>query len=310
MELTAHSIPASAGTASETSPRLSSRFEQLLSRLCGLSVEDRSNIYQRFVWPDSLPSNAYWMSPSLTTLYGTPAWEELTETQRQTLSQRESIHFYSLNVHGERELLTEVISRIHTPGFEPFSEYLHHFVGEENEHMWYFSRFCQQYGGGLYPDKRVPVRKFEDPLAERFIVFARIEIFEELVDYFNSRMGEDASLPPIVCALNSAHHRDESRHVAFGRELVSGLHQNLRQTRSAELVQELEIYLKRYMSSILQSLYNPAVYRDAGLTQDAYALRRTLLAHPVRKQRHQDMLKRTLTAFVNEGIFQNSEVPV
>jgi len=310
MDLTALPNPETSGTYAETLTRLSGRFEHLLSRLCGLSVADRVNIYQRFEWPAALPADAYWMSPPLTSLYGTPAWDELTEGQRRALSQRESIHFYSLNVHGERELLTEVISRIHTPGFEPLSEYLHHFVGEENEHMWYFSRFCQQYGGGLYPDKRVPVRTFEDPLVERFIVFARIEIFEEIVDYFNARMAEDASLPPIVCALNGAHHRDESRHVAFGRELVSGLHATIRRARSPELLQELETYLKRYMCSILQSLYNPAVYRDAGLPQDPYALRRSLLAHPARKQRHQDMLKRTLTAFVHEGIFQNSEVSI
>lgn len=294
----------------DTPPVLSGRFAHLLHRLCTLSMQDRSNIYTHFEWPQTLSTDQYWMSPGLTTLYGTEAWETLTETQRMALSQRESLHLYSLNVHGERDLLLDVMKRIHTPDFEPFSEYLHHFIGEENEHMWYFSRFCHLYGNGLYPDRRVATRVFDDPMVERFVVFARIEIFEEIVDFFNSKMGEDEHLPPIVRALNGAHHRDESRHVAFGRELVSSLHALLRRTQPLDTLLELETYLKRYMSSILQSFYNPAVYRDAALPQDSYALRRMLLTHPVRKLRHQEMLKRTVTAFVNEGIFQTEQVIV
>lgn len=288
----------------------SPRFVQLLKRLSQLSVDDRTNIYRRFEWPETLPEHQYWMSPSLTSLYGTPAWEELTEAQRMRLSQRESIHFYSLNVQGEQDLLVDLIRRIHTPEYAPFSSYLHHFIGEENEHMWYFANFCELYGGGMYPDRRMATRTFENPIEQSFVTFARIEIFEELVDFYNARMGEDKSLPPIVQAINAAHHRDESRHVAFGREMVANLHSILRKTRSRDALLELEQYLKRYMSAMLQSLYNPAVYRDAGLPQDSYALRRQLLSDPYRKQRHQEILKRTVTAFVNEGIFETEGVPV
>ena len=40
------------------------------------------------------------------------------------------------------ELLIEVMRRLHTPGYEIPTPYFHHFIGEENEHMWFFAEFC------------------------------------------------------------------------------------------------------------------------------------------------------------------------
>src|SRR5258707_12819903 len=109
------------------------------------------------------------MSPELTTTHGAELAETLTREQLFALSKQESINFYSLNVHGIRELLIEVVGRIHTPGFETPSEFFHHFIGEENEHMWFFAEFCLRYGGKLFrqppapppaqePSPRVPTR--------------------------------------------------------------------------------------------------------------------------------------------------------
>lgn len=126
------------------------RFLGILNRLTSKSIDDYYNPYQLFEWPDSLPENMWWMSPELTTTYGTEAAERLTENQLFALSRHESINFYSLNVHGIRELLIEVTKRIHTSGFETPSEFFHHFIGEENEHMWFFAEFCLRYGKKIY----------------------------------------------------------------------------------------------------------------------------------------------------------------
>ena len=42
----------------------------------------------------------------------------MDQEQLFTAVQVESVNFYSLNVHGIRELLIEVAKRIHTTGFE------------------------------------------------------------------------------------------------------------------------------------------------------------------------------------------------
>ncbi|CAM5381451.1 hypothetical protein STANM309S_03091 [Streptomyces tanashiensis] len=84
-------------------------------------------------------------------------------------------------------------------------------------------------------------------------------------------MAKDTSLCHTIREVNRIHHQDESRHIAFGRELVALLFQRMCQA-GAERVREVEAYLKRYVVYSINSLYNPHVYRDAGIA-DPLALR-------------------------------------
>jgi hypothetical protein len=168
------------------------RFGATLEKLTTSSIKNHYNVYQRFKWPDSLPADTLWMSPELLSVYGTPVMEQLDEPTLKRLTKWESINFYSLNVHGIRELIIEVTRRIHAAGYEVPSEFFHRFIGEENDHMWFFAQFCLRYGPKIYPDRSLRFPGTADPLAEDFLVFARIVIFEELVDYYNMKMGRDA----------------------------------------------------------------------------------------------------------------------
>ena len=284
------------------------RLREVLDRLVAMSKEDYYNPYQVFQWPDSLPEDQYWMSPELMSVHGTKAAENLTEDQLKAISKWESINFYSLNVDGIRELITEIIGRIHTRDFAVSSEYFHHIVGEENEHMWFFATFCLNYGGKLYPDKGI---KFEDQSEgeiAHFLVFSRLLIFEEIVDFFNKKMGVDERLHPTIRQVNAIHHQDESRHVAFGRQIVSLLHSQLREKLDAEQLAGLETSLKRYIRMSVDSLVNPAAYRDAGIP-NPYQLRTEVLADPAFKNLEQQMLKRTMSYMVKEGIFADDLLP-
>ncbi|WP_223199544.1 diiron oxygenase [Solihabitans fulvus] len=286
----------------------SERLRQVLDRLVAMSEDDYYNPYQLFQWPDSLPQEQYWMSPELMSTHGVRAADELTEQQLWAISKWESVNFYSLNVHGIRELLTEVISRIYTKGFEDTSEYFHHIIGEENEHMWFFATFCLKYGGKIYPDKGMTLADGEEGDAANFLVFSRLLIFEEIVDFFNKRMGVDERLHPTIRQVNAIHHQDESRHIAFGRQIVALLHERLRDTSTAADLLRLEGYLKRYLRTSLDSLCNPAVYRDAGLP-DPYAFRRAVLADPARVELESQILKRTVGFLVSKGIFTDESIP-
>lgn len=285
------------------------RFKTILDRLSSMSVEDYYNPYQMFEWPDSLPEDMWWMSPDLTTTYGTEVAEELTEQQLYRLSRYESVNFYSLNVHGIRELLIEVTKRIHTPGFELASEFFHHFIGEENEHMWFFAEFCLRYGGKIYAQPRGGSGAIPHSDAESLLVFARVLIFEELVDHFNSKMALDTSLHETIRQVNRIHHQDESRHIAFGRELVSLLYQDLKKTATTEQLVEIERYLKRYVRYSFESLFNPRVYQDAGLA-NPLEIRSRLLASPIRHDFEQRVFRKTLAYFEKTGIFSDRDLTV
>lgn len=277
-------------------------FGQTIDRMVQQSIDSYYNPYNRFKWVDSLAENQWWMSRDLMSVYGTPFEQQLSEVQLMVLSKWESINFYSLNIHGIRELMMEVTKRIHSPGFEAASSFFHHFLGEENEHMWFFATFCLKYGSKIYPDRSIVFSNntYESDI-ESFLIFARILIFEEIVDFFNIRMGRDHTLHPLIQQINDVHHQDESRHVLFGREIVKYLYDQICEKYGRERMQELENYLKRYTIMSVESLYNPAVYKDAGIP-DPYRLRAALLKDPSRKPLHQKFLNRAGHFFVKNNI--------
>jgi hypothetical protein len=274
-----------------------------LERLEAMAEAGYYNPYTTFSWPDTLPTDAPWMSEDLVTLAGTEEWDRMPRADQLALTRWEAIHFFSLNVHGIRDLLGEVVLRIHTPTYADTAEFMHHFLGEENEHMWFFSRFCLRYGGKIYPAQPSIGVQATDGLGEaahELLVFARILLFEEIVDHFNSRMAGDDSLPPIARELNRVHHLDESRHVAFGRLMFTALLNQVRATRPAD-IPIVAGYLNSYLDYSIRSLYSPAVYRDAGLAQPL-ALRRHLLSHPARRAAHDRMLVRTRKFLARSGL--------
>lgn len=170
--------------------------------------------------------------------------------------------------------------------------------------MWFFATFCLKYGKKIYPNKKLSFA-IEDahPDIESFLVFVRILVFEEIVDYFNLRMGKDETLHPIIQQVNSIHHMDESRHIAFGREIVRKLYQHVRETQPEEKVRQAQDYIGRYIAASVQSLYSPSVYRDAGVA-DAYGLRTELLADPARLEADRKAIKRTMEFMVSNGILR------
>ncbi|MBX7550274.1 diiron oxygenase [Streptomyces sp. NPDC004232] len=274
-----------------------------LGRLENLAESGYYNPYTMFDWPESIEPELPWMSENLTTLAGTPMWDELTREQQIALTKYESINFFSLNIHGIRELMSEVVMRIHEPTYANVSEFLHHFIGEENEHMWFFSKFCLRYGGKLYPAQPSLKAGSVDHLskvAREMIVFARILIFEEIVDYYNANMATDQSLPHIAREINRVHHVDESRHVAFGRMVFTGLLDQVVR-RDPDEVPVVAAYLEDYLQYSIATLYNPAAYRDAGIP-DALALRRRALTHPARVEAHDQVLKRTRRFLSKSGV--------
>ncbi|GLZ31240.1 hypothetical protein Lesp02_34280 [Lentzea sp. NBRC 105346] len=285
------------------------RFKELLDRLGEKSVEDYYNPYKMFDWVDSIPEDVYWMSEDLISPYGTELVDELGVETMMRLSKWESINFYSMNVHGIRELLIEVVNRIHMPGFEIPSDFFHHFIGEENEHMWFFAEFCRRYGGKIYPTVKLELGSAGDADVENFLVFARILLFEEIVDFYNMRMGEDRSLHETIRQVNRIHHQDESRHIAFGRELVALLYKRIAGRLDETELRGIEDYLKRYVAFSLRAFYNPAVYRDAGV-EDPMGFRSRLLADERRRAPELKVVRKPMSFLTKNGIITDPTLSI
>lgn len=281
-------------------------FASVLKKLTESSIEHDYDPRRRFAWPDALDADVWLMPPDLLSVHDTPMMDALDGRTLRALSKWESMNFYSLTLHGERELIMVISRHIHTGGFEAPSDFFHRFIGEENYHMWFFSEFCRRYGR-IYPDATVQVSTDDlRPELDVFLAFLRILIFEEIGDCFNIRMGGDTRLPPIVQALNSAHHADESRHIATGRQVAKHLYGMLRESLSREEEQSLADHLREYVAFTLQSFYNPKMYADAGI-RDCYGFRRDLLQQPARRKRHEMLLNRSTAFLRTSGIIERTE---
>ncbi len=269
------------------------RLQEVAAKLSVISRKNSYDPYELFEWPDSLATTDYWMAPELMTCYGTSVWNEFTEQQRLTLSHWESVNFFSLNVHLIRELIGEVADRIYETRFPGLSDFLHDFISEENKHMWFFATFCLRYGGKVYPSgKTFAAASVEESVLKDVMVFGRILIVEELSDAFNVRMADDKRLPALIQQINRVHHRDESRHIAFGRQMMRTLSERAAATTGEEGLRVAGDDLARYTSVCLQSFYNPTMYTDAGI-EGGRRLRARLLEDPVRQQTHRELTNRT-----------------
>ena len=254
-----------------------------LGKLADKSEKGFYNPFLEFDWPDELDEDSYWMSPELMTVHNTEVEKELTDEQLIKLNHLEAVHFFSLNIYGIKELMTSVIDAIHTSEFRDASRYFHHFIGEENVHMWFFSEFCNRYGGKIYASMDSRFQSDEPKEVADLITFSRIYLFERIVAYFNKYMKDDKRLAPIIRKINRIHFSEESRHIAMGEAVIKEWVDLVSSKFGPDRLTVVGKYLRDYTQYCVVSLYNPAVYRDLGV-ENPYEMRRRLLADPARKE--------------------------
>lgn len=240
---------------------------RLIDKLCDSSRRNFHNIYDYVTWPDRVESEQDWfMSPELCSLYGTEVWDLLELRVQKRLAFYEAVNFFSLNIHGESSLMQGLAQRLYAPRTRAVSPYLHHFLDEENKHCILFGTFCERYAKKIYPDRKViSSAAIVDSWKADFLFFAKVLIFEELVDRFNLVMSKDLRLHPVAVAINHNHHVEEARHLAFGRRLCAELWGSQSPAWSAEDRDHIRPYLRQFFVVSWREYYNPDVYRDAGL---------------------------------------------
>ena len=262
-------------TAQLTAPP--SRLEQTAPRLTALSLAATPDSPRRFDWPARVATDRFAMSEELLPIAGLPVYRELGDEQRWRLALLEAANFFSLNINGERELMSGLSLRLYRGRPASISSYLQHFLEEENAHTAVFARFCLDYGGGIFPDRQVQVPREFARGEEEFLFFARVLIFEEVAHFYNKAIANDADVWPLAREINRYHAEDESRHIAFGRLQVAELWDRFAAQWSADERKRIGGYLTRYTTTVLRSYVNPDVYRAAGLPP---GVRRQILESP------------------------------
>jgi len=233
-------------------------------RLSEVSQHSYQNPYTAVEWPETVHPDRDWFStPEYLSLVGTPEWDGLPEAGRKRLAFCEAVNFYSLNIHGEKSLMSGLSERLYRKEMLGVSDYLHNFLDEENKHSIFFGGFCTRYAR-VYRSRQFSVDEEETPRdIGDFLFFAKTMIFEEIVDHYNWTQARDERLHPVARYINRNHHVEEARHLLFGRQMVTELWQT--QQWDAQTVADVRGYLSAFITSSWREYYNPDAYADAGL---------------------------------------------
>ncbi len=255
----------------------SARLARTTPKLTALSCIARSDSHRLANWPSRVATDWLAMSEELLPIAGLAVYRELSDEQRWRLALLEASNFFSLNIAGERELMSGLSQRLYKGRPTFISNYLQHFLEEENAHTAVFARFCLDYGGGIFPDRQIRFPREFLRGEEEFLFFARILIFEEIAHYYNKAIAADPDVWPLARAINRYHAEDESRHIAFGRLQVEEMWERFAAQWSADERRRIGRYLVQYTTTVLHSYVNPDVYRASGLPTD---VRQQILASP------------------------------
>ena len=254
-----------------------------------IALSEQAQVANIVSWPAQAETDALFFPPALISVAGTSEFRALDPAARHRLSLFEAANFFSLNIHGETHLTQGLADRLDGAASPDHAAYLRHFLAEEKRHSAWFARFCDRYAGRVYPDRSLAFAADDGPDAD-LLFFARIAVFEEIVDTLNRAMARDLSLAPIARAINAAHHSDETRHLAFGhrllRDLVNARAAYWTEAQRAAVARRLT----RFAEEVWRALFNPAVYADAGLG-DPFALRQRALAGDAARDRRAWLLR-------------------
>lgn len=276
------------------------KTNELTHRLNALSRENFYNVYDAITWPDELDSNKTAMPPELTTLYGTEIWPTLSDEQIRNLTITETATLFSNTLNGERLLVAGLSAQIYSSKTSPeITDYLHHFLDEENKHMIMFGVFCNKYVGRVYPEKKLQFPQAYAPGEELIRFYTLAMVVEAYGDYFNVRAMTDDTCDPVVRQISELHHLDEARHLSFDRAYLTELAERHIPNWEPETLKTFQEWLAGFMRTNWVTFYSPAAYKDAGIP-DAYEAAQTAFAAP-----YQLALRERVTAGVTKFFLKN-----
>jgi hypothetical protein len=229
-----------------------------------------SGVLVRVRYQEKLDPRRLQMPEHLLSLRNHPIYASLSDEQRWRLSLLETVNFFSLNIHGEKALVRELVGRLYQPtplgNTAIVGEYLQHFIHEENAHTFMLAGYCNRYAGGLTPDVSVPVAAPQlSSLGAELLFFARTLVLETFLDFMNCSAMKDDSIDETARTLHRLHHLEEARHIAFDKSVVRFCVSQLERRGLSSEVKRVAELASTYAAYALKRLYSPLVYKQLGL---------------------------------------------
>jgi hypothetical protein len=225
-------------------------------------------------WSVPIDDSAYHLPPELLPLYGTAAWEDMTEEARIAYSRHETAALCGAGIWFENVLMRAVLRHLaDLPVTDPSHRYLLVEVADECRHSTMFGEFIRRAGTPAYGPK-VDSIAADDLPGGRVMSYLLILAVEELLDYINRATMRDGRVHAVSRQIAKLHVLEEARHVSFAKTYLSEAWPQLTEAERA-VVRETAAS----MVSVVAALsVDPAVYNALGI-DDGEALARANPRH-------------------------------
>jgi hypothetical protein len=240
------------------------REGSVAERLLASSAELSYDPLVEVDWDAPLDPSFHGASPEWSTLYGTPYWNELSESQRAELTRQESASVACTGIWFELILQQMMLREIYAMDRSSAEfQWALTEIADECRHSIMFARATAKLNAPAYlPSRKVmELGRFYKTFVSGEAAYAAILVAEEVLDVMQRDWMRDERVAPFVRTINNIHVVEESRHMKFARDEViqkMATAGPIRRHASALLVASSAFHM-------VTSMVSPRAYAEAGL---------------------------------------------
>jgi hypothetical protein len=199
-----------------------SRTAQRSAQLVAASAKATLDPFVDVDWSVPIDDSAYHLPPEWLPLYGTAAWDAMSEPERRAYSRHECAALCGAGIWFENLLMQAVLRHLaELPVTDPAHRYLLVEVADECRHSTMFGEFIRRAGTPAYAPAPAGGLSSIDGPGGRVLAYLLILAVEELLDAFNRSTMKDDRVHPISRQMARLHVTEEARHVSFAKTYLS-----------------------------------------------------------------------------------------
>jgi hypothetical protein len=199
------------------------REGSVAERLLASSAELSYDPLVEVDWDAPLDPSFHGASPEWSTLFGTPYWNELSESQRAELTRQESASVACTGIWFELILQQMMLREIYAMDRSSAEfQWALTEIADECRHSIMFARGTAKLNAPAYRPTRTVMElgRIYKTIASGEAAYAAILVAEEVLDVMQRDWMRDERVQPFVRTINNIHVVEESRHMKFARDEV------------------------------------------------------------------------------------------
>jgi len=211
-------------------------------------------------WSLPIDDSAFHLPPELLPLYGTQAWNDMTETERIAYSRHETVALLGAGIWFENALMQIVLKHLlDIPVTDPAHRYLLVEVADECRHSTMFGEYIRRAGTPVYGPTR-PV-ELDNTSGGRALGYLLILAVEELLDFMNRATMRDERVHAVSRQVAKLHVLEEARHVSFAKTYLGEVWTTLANEDRQSVIESASALV----AGVVELSLDAAVYDDLGI---------------------------------------------